>query len=77
VTSLRTPADRSMSEKQHLKYSIANSGQFDRDVKPRGSASSRGSLEAIFSSLGLGLEGYCLSLGLVLLTSRGFGNLTI
>jgi hypothetical protein len=47
------------------------------DVKPRGSASSRGSLEAIFSSLGLGLglgseslglglglEGYCLVLGL-------------
>jgi len=48
---------------------------FNSDVKPRGSASSRGSLEAIFSSLGLslgseslglglGLEGYCLGLGL-------------
>jgi len=45
------------------------------DVKPRGSASSPGSLKAVFSSLGLGLgseslglglglEGYCLGLGL-------------
>jgi len=34
------------------------------DVKPRGSASSRGSLEAIFSSLGLGLGSESLGLGL-------------
>jgi len=50
---------------------------FCSDVKPRGSASSRSILEAICSSLGLGLglgseslglglglEGYCLGLGL-------------
>jgi len=58
-------------------FSLLPNVPFFSDVKPRGSASSRGSLETLFSSLGLGLslgseslglglglEGYCFGLGL-------------
>jgi len=83
IKNVRTVTGSGKSKIASFEPRPSNRKCLTSDVKPRGSASSRGSLEAIFSSLGLGLglEGYCLGLdlglGTVLLTSRGFDNLTI